>query len=100
MPIAIRHCSRCAAALLVVLAPFAGQAQTSPYYLGVSQTLGYDSNIFRVPDRTEVALPDGSVRGGFAAVADWLSRSTPEDLVHTQREAENFFRGIGITSNV
>lgn len=61
MPIAISHCGRCTAALLVVLAPFAGQAQTSPYYLGVSQTFGYDSNIFRLPDRTEVQQPGGGV---------------------------------------
>lgn len=58
MPIAPRHC---AAVLLVMLAPLAGQAQTSPYYLGVSQTFGYDSNIFRLPDRTEVQQPGGGV---------------------------------------
>ena len=28
------------------------QAQTSPYYIGLSQTLGYDSNVFRRDDRT------------------------------------------------
>ncbi len=54
--------SRCAAALLVLPAPLAGRAQTSPYYLGVSQTFGYDSNIFRLPDRSEVALPGGGVQ--------------------------------------
>lgn len=61
MPDAIRHCGRCAAALFVMLVPLAGHAQTSPYYLGVSQTFGYDSNIFRLPDRTEVAQPGGGV---------------------------------------
>jgi hypothetical protein len=61
MPDTIRHCGRCAAALFVMLAPLAGHAQTSPYYLGVSQTFGYDSNIFRLPDRTEVAQPGGGV---------------------------------------
>lgn len=61
MPIAIRHCGRCAAALLVLLAPLAGHAQTNPYYLGVSQTFGYDNNIFRLPDRTEVQQPGGGV---------------------------------------
>jgi hypothetical protein len=30
----------------------AAQAQTSPYYIGLSQTLGYDSNVFRRSDRT------------------------------------------------
>ena len=59
MPNATR---RCTAALLVLLAPLAGHAQTSPYYLGVSQTFGYDSNIFRLPDRSEVALPGGGVQ--------------------------------------
>jgi hypothetical protein len=53
---------RCAAALLVTLAPLAGHGQTSPYYLGISQTFGYDSNIFRLPDRGEVALPGGGVQ--------------------------------------
>ena len=53
---------RCAAALIVMLAPMAGHGQTSPYYLGVSQTFGYDSNIFRLPDRTEVAVPGGGIR--------------------------------------
>jgi hypothetical protein len=53
---------RCAAALLVTLAPMAGHGQTSPYYLGISQTFGYDSNIFRLPDRGEVALPGGGVQ--------------------------------------
>lgn len=61
MPDTKRHCGRCAAALFVMLAPLAGHAQTSPYYLGVSQTFGYDSNIFRLPDRTEVAQPGGGV---------------------------------------
>lgn len=53
---------RCAAALLVTLAPLAGHGQTSPYYLGISQTFGYDSNIFRLPDRGEVPLPGGGVQ--------------------------------------
>ena len=53
---------RCAAALLVALAPLAGHGQASPYYLGISQTFGYDSNIFRLPDRGEVALPGGGVQ--------------------------------------
>lgn len=53
---------RRAAALLVMMAPLLGQAETSPYYLGVTQTFGQDSNIFRVPDRTEVALPGGGVQ--------------------------------------
>ena len=61
MPDTKRHCGRCAAALFVMLAPLAGHAQTSPYYLGVSQTFGYDSNIFRLPDRTEVQQPGGGV---------------------------------------
>ena len=61
MPDTKRHCGRCAAALFVMLVPLAGHAQTSPYYLGVSQTFGYDSNIFRLPDRTEVAQPGGGV---------------------------------------
>lgn len=64
MPIALRHCGhlgRCAAALLVMLAPLANHAQTNPFYLGVSQTFGYDDNIFRLPDRTEVAQPGGGV---------------------------------------
>jgi len=58
MSIAPRHC---AAVLFVMLAPLAGHAQTSPYYLGLSQTFGYDSNIFRLPDRTEVQQPGGGV---------------------------------------
>lgn len=33
------------------------QAQTSPYYIGLSQTLGYDSNVFRRDDRT-VTIPN------------------------------------------
>jgi len=36
-------------------------AETSPWYLGASQTFGYDSNVFRRPDNgVEITLPDGS----------------------------------------
>jgi hypothetical protein len=53
---------RCAVALLAAAAALTGRAETSPYYLGVSQTFGRDSNVFRVPDRTEVAVPGGGVQ--------------------------------------
>lgn len=53
---------RCVAALLAVLAPLASHGQSSPYYLGASQSFGYDSNIFRLPDRTEIKLPDGRLQ--------------------------------------
>jgi hypothetical protein len=50
------------AAMLLTLAPLAGLAQTSPYYIGASQSFGFDNNIFRVPDRQEIALPGGGVQ--------------------------------------
>ena len=54
---------RCAAALLVLLAPLARpRPRRSPYYLGVSQTFGYDSNIFRLPDRTRSRCPTAACR--------------------------------------
>ncbi len=40
--------------LLCGLTPLAGLAEQSPYYFGFQQTFGYDSNIFRLPDRTQV----------------------------------------------
>jgi hypothetical protein len=62
------------AALVLIAAPLACVAQPTsftrpqsflglggPYYLGASQTFGYDSNIFRLPDRGQVTLPDGGV---------------------------------------
>lgn len=40
--------------LLSGLTPLASRAEQSPYYFGLQQSLGYDSNIFRLPDRTQV----------------------------------------------
>lgn len=43
---------------------------------------------------------DGSVREAYARVEDWL-KATPHDVVaNRKREAEHFFRRIGITFNV
>lgn len=61
MSIAIRRCDRCTANLFVMLAPLAGHPQTSPYDLGLSQTFGYDSDIFPLPDRTGIQQPGGGV---------------------------------------
>jgi hypothetical protein len=47
---------RLALASAFVIASHA-QAQTSPYYIGLSQTLGYDSNVFRRDDRT-ITVPN------------------------------------------
>ena len=57
-----RHAAnRVAATLLVaaVAATFAGQAaaQTSPWYLGVVQSFGYESNLYRIADEQQLA-PD------------------------------------------
>ncbi len=48
----------CLAAALCFAGPAA--AQTSPYYVGVSQSLGYDSNLLRLGDGQ--AVPDGYSR--------------------------------------
>ena len=42
--------SRRLAAALTTLAAGAAMAQSSPYYLGVAQSLGYESNLYRVGD--------------------------------------------------
>lgn len=47
-----RHC---AAIALCWLAAGAAQAQSSPYYLGVAQSIGYDSNLYRLD--SSQALP-------------------------------------------
>ena len=57
-----RHAAnRVAATLLVAAAAatFAGQAaaQTSPWYLGVVQSFGYESNLYRIADEQQLA-PD------------------------------------------
>jgi hypothetical protein len=49
---------RLALASALVVASHA-QAETSPYYIGISQTFGYDSNIFRRDDRT-ITIPNPS----------------------------------------
>jgi hypothetical protein len=45
---------RAAWVLLVGLLPLTCGAEQGPYYIGFQQTFGYDSNIFRLPDRTQV----------------------------------------------
>ena len=45
---------RCLAALLVALGPLTALAEESPYYIGLQQTFGFDSNVFRLPDRTQI----------------------------------------------
>jgi hypothetical protein len=45
---------RAAWVLLFGLLPLTCGAEQGPYYIGVQQTFGYDSNIFRLPDRTQV----------------------------------------------
>ena len=49
--------SRRLAAALTTLAAGAAMAQSSPYYLGVAQSLGYESNLYRVGD--DQTLPAG-----------------------------------------
>lgn len=46
----LSRASRRLAAALTTLAAGAAMAQSSPYYLGVAQSLGYESNLYRVGD--------------------------------------------------
>lgn len=48
--------SRRLAAALTTLAAGAAMAQSSPYYIGVAQSLGYESNLYRVGEGQEEAL--------------------------------------------
>ncbi|MEZ5851709.1 MAG: circularly permuted type 2 ATP-grasp protein [Hyphomicrobiaceae bacterium] len=43
---------------------------------------------------------DGSIRGGYEAVDAWIKSSPPGLLANRRREAEHFFRRVGITFNV
>ena len=43
---------------------------------------------------------DGDVRAGYAKLASWLDETPGELLANRQREAEHFFRRVGITFNV
>ncbi|HWV81247.1 MAG TPA: circularly permuted type 2 ATP-grasp protein [Hyphomicrobiaceae bacterium] len=48
----------------------------------------------------EMNVPDGGVRAGYEAIAEWLKQAPRELLVNRKLEAEHFFRRIGITFNV
>jgi uncharacterized circularly permuted ATP-grasp superfamily protein len=48
----------------------------------------------------EMRLTDDSVRPGYQGVDSWLKTTSPEIVANRQREAEHFFRRIGITFNV
>jgi uncharacterized circularly permuted ATP-grasp superfamily protein len=48
----------------------------------------------------EMNVPDGGVRAGYEAIAEWLKQAPRELLVNRKIEAEHFFRRIGITFNV
>jgi uncharacterized circularly permuted ATP-grasp superfamily protein len=48
----------------------------------------------------EMTRPDGAVRAGYERVAEWLAAVPHETLANRKREAEHFFRRIGITFNV
>lgn len=52
----LSRASRRLAAALATLAAGAAMAQSSPYYLGVAQSLGYESNLYRVGDGQEAQL--------------------------------------------
>ncbi len=60
-----QHLAQClaspfwAGALMTLLSPVA-QAQSQPYYLGLSQSLGHESNLYRIGDRQ--VLPAGLSR--------------------------------------
>ena len=43
---------------------------------------------------------DGTVRDCYQALAQWLDQAPVDQLHHRQREAEHFFRRVGITFNV
>lgn len=59
------------APLLLAMASNAACAQTSPYYIGLSQTLGHDSNLLRLAE-TEV-LPDGFTKSDSSATTTLLA---------------------------
>jgi uncharacterized circularly permuted ATP-grasp superfamily protein len=48
----------------------------------------------------EMNVPEGGVRAGYEAIAEWLKQAPRELLVNRKLEAEHFFRRIGITFNV
>jgi uncharacterized circularly permuted ATP-grasp superfamily protein len=54
----------------------------------------------RPPAFDEMQLPGGGVRPGYEKVAEWLASVPHETLANRKREAEHFFRRIGITFNV
>ncbi|MEZ5842493.1 MAG: circularly permuted type 2 ATP-grasp protein [Hyphomicrobiaceae bacterium] len=48
----------------------------------------------------EMTTPDGEIRPGYGAVAEWLAQTPLDLLAGRKAEAEHFFRRIGITFNV
>jgi hypothetical protein len=60
MPTPYRKASALTIALALAAAGGTARAETSPWYLGASQTFGYDSNVFRLPDQVTITNPDGS----------------------------------------
>ncbi|MEQ1649475.1 MAG: circularly permuted type 2 ATP-grasp protein [Hyphomicrobiaceae bacterium] len=48
----------------------------------------------------EMRADSGQIRQGYATIDKWLSEATPDVLASRNREAEHFFRRIGITFNV
>ncbi len=48
----------------------------------------------------EMSGTDGNLRQGYEMLSRWMAEAPPEQFANRQREAEHFFRRVGITFNV
>ena len=49
------------------------------------------------PSYDEMQTPDGGIRAHYQAFADWLGRTTPDEIAQKREEAERAFHRVGIT---